>query len=309
MKKNSQSYLKMFSCLFIIMFYANINLFSQISIDNDIPSWIILEKGKQAFINKDFGLATRLFREAVSRERDFPEAEMWLGHIFEVDGEYKLAEKQYLKAYNMKDLLYIHDDKLTIQYSLARMYLNSNMYGKYESSLLTLLQWDDNSEQTLSLRNSMMKTLRGKGIDKLVELYRFQENKYQWARSSLGIYFYRTGRYSDASINLMISTLISLSTCIDEFIRIDPDYKYKDLNHCLILASQKNRTSEYLKKTDLFKNLYYLAASLYAENEINLSKNIWKIVKNHPEAGIWSEKSGKQYFSPYIEPLLSLDKY
>ena len=56
------------------------------SYTEDLPSWLLLERGIEAMRLGEYGLASRVFREIIARDRINPDAEMYLGILFEQEG-------------------------------------------------------------------------------------------------------------------------------------------------------------------------------------------------------------------------------
>ncbi len=86
----------------ILLLIFTIPLYSQ---DADEAEWILYRKGINYYNSKDFSEAFKYFREAAVK-RDFPEAEYYIGRIFENEGEFSLALKQYERAENFSTSLF-----------------------------------------------------------------------------------------------------------------------------------------------------------------------------------------------------------
>ena len=80
-----------------ILLLTLITLFPVYAQDYSKPEWILYRKGINLYNSKNYSEAFNYFREA-SRKRDFPEAEYYIGRIFENEGEQTLALKQYERA-------------------------------------------------------------------------------------------------------------------------------------------------------------------------------------------------------------------
>ena len=275
-------------------------------ITEEMPSWLRMEIGKEAFREREFGIAASIFRKLIVTEIVYPEAEIWLAAVFEVEGEYGIAERQYFKALEAWDSLYILEEKNLIMYKLANLYSITKQYAKYETVLLEIVEKDENYSvsSNFSYQNAMLKTLKTSGINKLIELYRPVNKMTMKAHSFLGIFYYKTGRYSEALLHLLFSVMTHYSILIEQLIQNDPDFKYSSADMVLRASLKDERLTEYIEESDLFQNLYYLAAVLFVENELAKAREIWRMVYIRPIAGFWYEKARLQYFDPFIEPLL-----
>ncbi len=304
--------------VFLIIFIPFTAAFSQSSTDkalielleksyqSDEPTWLLMERGKQAFEIGEFGLASRIFREVITRENNYPDAEIWLGYIFEQEGEYGLAEKQYLAALDRKSSLYIPDDEFTILYKLSDIYKKTNQYGKYESTLLEILNNDQSEAGNIEIQYAVLDVLKDKGIDKMFELYRFENDKYNRARTGIGIFYYQTGRYTEAQLNLLIPVISLAAAGFDFIYNKTAIYEYTDFESHISEMLRYPELADFLQKNDFFSSLYYLAASLYAGGNKNDAEKIWRIVsKFDAEGSTWKIRASRQLRSPFIEPIIT----
>ena len=313
-KKAFQTIILISACSFFIVFNAQANseytsekikIIEQ-SYKSDIPTWLLIERGREAFELGEYGLASRVFREVISREKVSPDAEMWLGIIFEQEGEYLLAEKQYLKVLEYKNQLYMNEEEFTILNRLSEIYEKTNEYGKYEKTLLTIIEKDEEYRDNFKILYAMNDVLKERGLDKLFELYRFKKNKFNKARTELGIFYYRTGRYSDAQINLVVSIMSILTTGFDYIYDKTYTYEYTDFETHIESMLDEPVLKEFIDSNNLFMTLYYLAASLYAEGYLETSAELWEIISVYDEPGsTWRIRSERQLQAPFIEPIIT----
>ena len=159
---------KLLSFIFLLLFLY-LNTFS---LENE-PSWIVFEKAKLAYKNGDLGQALRLFTIVNEKEGNNPEANFWIAKIFKAEGEYDLAEKQFLKAYNNKKQLYVKSEAIEILYELKDLYFTKKNYKKYESTLIDIIKTETKSNENLD--KNILKTFNKKGLDQLIILYRIND--------------------------------------------------------------------------------------------------------------------------------------
>ncbi|HAK44885.1 MAG TPA: hypothetical protein DCO79_03040 [Spirochaeta sp.] len=286
---------------------AEAELIEQIesSYQSDEPTWLLMERGKQAYDIGEYGLASRVFREVLNREKVYPDAEVWLAYIFEEEGEYLLAEKQYIRALENSSELYIIEDEITILYKLAEIYRKTDQWGLYENTLLSILDKDE-SGGVLKLQYSMLDALKDYGVDKMFELYRYENTKFGRARIELGIFYYQTGRYTESQINLILPIISEATTGFNYIFNRTADYDYYNFDLHIDNMLRYNTLSEFLTANVFFKAVYYLAASLYADGYSDTADSLWRIVYKYDESGsTWKIRSARQLRSPFIEPIIS----
>ena len=313
--KNSKNQLFL---LILLLIFLPFNLHSQSEHDlekikliensyqNDLPSWLLMERGIEAFQLGEFGLASRVFREIIARDGISPDAEVYLGFIFEQEGEYQLAEKQYVKALENKNQMYILEDETAVLYRLSDIYRRINRYSDYEKTLVKIIEQDADSNKNYQLQYSMVNSIKQQGPDKLFELYRYKNNKYNKARTELGIFYYRTGRYSEAELNLIFPVMSAASTGFDYIYEKTAEYTYIDLINHVENMIEYPVLYEYLQENRFFESLYYIAAALYTDGFEQQSNYIWRIVSKHdsPESS-WKKRADRQLTSPFIEPIIT----
>ncbi len=272
------------------------------------PAWLLIEQGKAAYEMRDFGLAFRLFREALDRTQPLPEAHMWLAVLYEEEGEYELAERHYLEALSDERDLYILEDAQLIRYRLSALYEISRQYGKYESMLREITDSDELTIEKIALRNAMIRNLKEAGIDKVLELYRLDIPMYRRAYADLGVFYYKTGRYGESVENLTLAVLDIFSSCIEDVMEHDPSFAYKGVRPFLQMCMEDEKIVGFLERSDFFEYFYYLGCALYAEGELLHAGEIWQLVTSYAPDGQWRRKASEQLRRPYIEPIISISE-
>jgi len=275
----------------------------------DKPVWLLLEEASEAREKKDPGRAVELYRKALEQSPGNPEALSGFASVLKDEGEYELSEHYYLMALAAKKDLYIIEDQYRIGYELADLYYMTRQYKKFEKTLLDIMASDPiyADPQNAALKNAMVSTLKRSGIDKLVELFRPNNPIAVDAHTELGIFYYRSGRYSEASQELMFSVLTPFTRIVERLKKEDPEFQYRDAKTLVRYALMDEKLVSYVEESSLFMGLYYLAASLYAEGYDAFAKEIWDIVASFPEAGTYASRASRQIRSPYIEPLIGIE--
>lgn len=291
--------------ILILLISIDSLLQAQQPLEEDLPDWLLMEQGKEAFESRDFGRAFRLFRAALEKSRINPEAHMWMAVIYEEEGEYDLAERHYQEALSSEKDLYILEDAYMVRYRLAEMYERSKQFGKYEATLRDIVASDEKTIEKIALRSAMTKNIRELGIDKLVELYRIHIPEYRQAYAELGIFYYRTGRYGESLEHLTLAVLETCTRCIEALVERDPIYTFVSMEGLFIDCAGKEYLTGFLERSDIFRNLYYLGCTLYAEGEPAHARDLWTLVNTYDTKGVWQARSAEQLRSPFIEPVLT----
>ncbi len=292
------------------LFLVTGGLFAQES-DHGAPAWLLLEQGKRAYDDRDFGTALALFRGSIAAGGDTPEAEMWIGKVFEEEGEVTLAIDQYDRALRLRKQFTVPDEALAVEYDIARLCFNTDQYRKYVVALRTIVREDKvfSDPGRYQMRKAMLTILTMNGYDRLMSLYRFYDQRTLAAHSDLGIFDYRTGTYQDALLNLSFATITILSVVIRHVEQDDPSYQFSTMEDLLARAQGSPTIAGYIDETGLYRDLYYVAAALVPDGDLERARSIWRLVVDYaPERSAWRERSALQERKPFVEPLLDIEE-
>ena len=279
--------------------------------ETEVPDWIRLEQGKRLFEKGNFGEALVIFKDLRESTDSYPEADFWIGRVFEEEGELSLAQAQYKKALDAKKDLYVSEDVLLIQGRLAYVYRISRKYHDYEEILKASLVYSEvwNAPDAARRYPLMIRALKEKGVDKLFELYRIDADSVLHVHSELGLYYYRTGRYEESLTHLVTAFLAELTAVMKEVKYDDPLYQTESVEELLGKGLISPRIQSYLEAVSFFPVSYYLGASLYALGEIRESRELFSLVANYAPSKKWTAMAMRQLTDPYIEPILTSDEY
>ena len=277
------------------------------------PSWLLLELGKRAYDDREYGEALFLFRKVIGSGNGASvpgssEAEMWIGRIFTQEGEYALAEKQYQRALENLELFYAPGNELTTRYLLSELYARQDEYGSYERVLAEIVARDEvfGKSETPAMMENLRKTLLDRGFDKVIELYRLGDPGLVRARLELGEYRYLTGAPEEAVDDLLIGAVTVVSETVAYLRNKDPEYAYSAFPTFVRRAYRWENSREYIAEAELFRIMYYLGASLHAAGYPGPANGVWELVASISDSGVWFDRAIRQLNNPYQEPLLTL---
>ena len=182
------------------------------------PGWLLYEEGNALFEQREFGRALQRYKDAVDMAGILPEAEAAIGDVYREEGELDLALQQYQKAYNHRNTLAVSDTRYDIQYRMASVYKDQEMYRLMEDTLLAIVSDDVNwGKGTNSrLRTQVEALYYNRGMDQVLRLYRFDDSFATQAHADLGWFYYRTGRFPQA----VTHSLYAVIACSSELARL-----------------------------------------------------------------------------------------
>ncbi len=298
--------------------------------DEDTPVWIIFEQGKEAYHRGEFGDALSLFREARRREDAgrYPEAEYWMGIIYEEEGELQLAEEQYELALEYRDRLSIPAMVYQIRYRLIHLYRLSGQMERFvqaNNAILTESSLYGNPENIETLHHKMMDIFLKDGLDYTLILYRPELTFEKQALRNLAFTHLQEGQDQAASFKMMVLASHILSTAIRQYRISFPDYQFTQepeetpisrSRALLERIEEREELREYITRSDFFQILYYWGSALYArgktaeeagessraESFYQRAGDIWFLCADQGSwAGTWGERSLGKRKDPKVD--------
>ncbi len=276
--------------------------------DNTNKYWLLYEQGNTAAAQKEYGRALQLYKTAIEGAGNFPEAEAAIGDVYLAEGEAILAQRQYEKAYKLKESFIIPDQQYDILYKLANLFEMQQLYKQMEDSLSSIVMGDKRFQETPNqrLRTQLEKNYFEKGIDRVLVLYNFDDSFAAAAHSRLGWFYYRTGRFSQSVSHLLYSVIYRVSRIERARAERDVDYEYSTLQELVAAVGSAEELKGYATSTGLFKDLYYLAGSTFAYGYPQHATSLWKLLAMTPAAGTFKDLAVRQLKKPFVEPLLTI---
>ena len=275
--------------------------------------------------------------QAIGKLKDYPEAEYWIGEIFRIEGEMPLALSQYRKAYTMRELMEDPGFGVTLQYKISGILRIRQEYNEMERVLFSIINENDSlwtnarrgevsRMEYINHRNTypdreippvphveavasfasqaMARTLENEGINRFLELYRYNNTTVEQAHRLLGFHYAVTGR--DAEQNLMSAFLIQNTVIIEEITRRQFDFSFTNLLALTQEINKREILQSYVNEVEYYKTAYYLAASLFRNNKNASALEIWEFLASVPQAGEWHSRAVMQLRTPRLEPIVEM---
>jgi len=269
---------------------------------------------------------------AIGKLKDYPEAEYWIGEVYRVEGELTLALSQYRKSYTLRELLEDSGFGVTLQYKISDILRVRQNYNDMESTLLSIIAdydtlWTNSiirenapsasganrETQTVPYaqasasftRSAMTRTIENEGINRFLELYRYNNSTVEHAHRLLGFFYAVSGRLS-AQEHLMFAFLIQNTIIIEELRRRHFDFVFTDLS---ALAQEINKNPvllSYIEEVEYYKTIYYLGAALYRGGRTTIARSFWSFLDAQPQAGEWQARAAVQLRNPQLEPVIEM---
>ena len=268
----------------------------------DLPPWVLYEQGMQLFEQGRYGEALRRFRAAAAERAPFPEAEIGIGRVFQAEGSLELALRQYETAIEQAFAFEIRETEQLVRYRIADVHRLRGDDRAYVEQLTQLAnQQDAFSDPALSdRREAYLNVLRTRGLDRLMVLYRVDDDFAHRAHRELGVHLYNQ-RDSDALLHLTFAAMQGFTRLVEELRRIEFDYSYSSAAEVLADAREVSHLRQYLERQQFYRTLYYLGLALERDDPASQSAlQIWRTLAQLPEAGQWYRSALQRVGGPTI---------
>ncbi len=298
--------------------------------DDSTPVWVIFEKGKEAYDRGEFGDALGLFREARRREEEgkYPEAEYWIGIIYEEEGELELAAEQYRRALELRSRLSVPSMVYGIRYRLINLYHLTGQMDRFvqaNNQILTESPLYGKPENIAGLHHQMLETFLQEGLDYTLVLYRPELTFEKRALRNLAFHHLREGQDQAAVFKMMVLTANILATAIRQYRTSFPDYKFtqepgdssQSRSRALLERLEKrDELKSYITRSDFFQILYYWGSALYAAGQsaeesgdpgkaqlfYTRASDVWFLCSDQDSwAGTWGRRALAKRLEPGVD--------
>lgn len=242
--------------------------FAQESEEKEDEEWVSYQKGANFYYQKDYGEAFSYFRKAAAG-RDYPEAEYWIGQIFENEGNIALALKQYEKALELSDVAENRGFHYTVLYRIAAIYERQKKYNLYELTLERIVnEIKRETNADLDYENVLTDRILDNGMDKLVYYFRHEGDSLVKPSSDLGIYYFSHSRDRNAVRYLLSATMIVLTRIMEQMKEYDPGWNYINFKQTVNQGESHPAIMEYMEESEFYKIVFFLALALDNIGEI-----------------------------------------
>ncbi len=276
------------------------------SADEAETAWFTYEEAQALYEQREFGKALQFYKDAIALAGNLPEAEVGIGDVYREEGELDLALSQYRKALNRAGSLRVPLARYDIQYRIASVYRDRELYKLMEDTLAAITADDPNwgREAGARIRGQVESLYYGKGLDQVLRLYRFSDSFATRAHAELGWFYYRTGRFPLAVSHLLYAVIPGASEIAGWHRERDVEWEFTSFESLLASAAAHRDLADFAQESGLFRNTYYLACATWASMYPKAATALWKILGKLEAAGEYAELSRRQLKKPWVEPYL-----
>jgi tetratricopeptide (TPR) repeat protein len=254
--------------------------------------------------------------QELGKFKDYPEAEYWIGETYRLEGELTLALGQYQKALSQSAQLENPNFELDLLYKTADVHRTRQEYKLMEETLLKIVEgnsvrgepwdplWSGNAGSSGQFaRSSMARTLENNGPNRFLVMYRYDNGPVEKAHRLLGLYYYISGRYNQASEHLMFAFLIQNTILIEETQRSLYDFTFESLGALVETITRREDLLGYIAEVEYYRTAYYLGSALYGIGRGSPARELWTFLSRMERTGEWQGRATAQLQRPSVEPV------
>lgn len=213
----------------------------------------------------------------------FPEAEFWKAKVFMVEGELKLAEQQFLRAFDYRASLEVPEERYEILYALAELYNIEGDMSAWENVMKRILS-DDPVAGDPALdpfqRDAMLSTIRKDGIERFMTLYRLEPGFSFSANMQIAEFYVERGRaqsllHAAVTVNMLITRAIAM---LREY---DRHFVWTDIQSFINMAGRYRAVIDYLEEKGFYAQLLILGDALYLSDSRQHANYIWRFIADN----------------------------
>jgi hypothetical protein len=235
----------------------------------------------------------RGLKTACEELASYPEAETWIGKVYQAEAEYRLAELQFKRAWDMREALDVPDERFDILQGLAAIYQATKSWRSYEEVLGRIIQEDPLfADRKAFLREAMERSLGQQGFDRYYRLYRSQGGPWTGAELELGEFYLESGRPQALSY-LTVSVTSIMSIASSRLLEKSPEWEFRSLTD-LVGRIQADRTLRaYAEAANLYRGLYKLGLALDANGYRQSARGLWAVLAATAGIEPWNTSSSQ----------------
>lgn len=225
-----------------------------------------------------FHNSTNIFLSYIKTRETFPEADFIIGKIYSLEGEFSLAKKYFLSAWNSANALDVEAEEIDILYELANLSELENDLTNYEKYLLLIVRKsalfaDAHFKQIIlvSLKNKNADTM-----EKFFTLYRSDESALLKSFDDLSRFYEMKGENEKAIFSSALSALVIFTKLYDVEKSTNLEFSYENFKTLWNASLAKEEVRNWINANEAEKKLLHFASLLEKygnENFANLLRS------------------------------------
>ncbi|MCR5437743.1 MAG: hypothetical protein K6E97_11840 [Treponema sp.] len=189
---------------------------------------------KKYGINK-FNNSIEKLLKFIKEQESFPEAQILIGDVYKIEGEYDLAEQYYFDALKNSEVMDIPDQKYSVLYTLADISSLKNDKEQMEKRLLNITAIADPGRNKLIMKNMIQTIGRNttEYMNKFFVMYRSYDYYSLEAYCRLADYYLSIEQYEKALGYCALAVITGYSKAYSIIEKRNLAFEYKDIQKFL----------------------------------------------------------------------------
>lgn len=225
----------------------------------------------------------------------FPEADLLIGRVYRLEGEYSLSRQYLLFAWQNARLLDIQDDKYIILYELADLCsLEGDMDG-YEKNLLLVLK-DSSGFNNEGLKKGLISRIRGgkkEDLEKFFLLFRCDDYRSIKAYGLLSDYYQEVGEKNKALVTSALGVLTGFTKLYDTICSRDPEFEYNGLLSLFDKMTEYADIMEWAEEESIWHIFNEFAMRVSGDGDARFAVELLEILCNGATEEYWRRQAAE----------------
>lgn len=253
----------------------------------------VINHYKKYYTLEAFGNSMKRLISFIQSQSPYPEADYLSGRVYQLEGEYDVAQKLYLKAYENADILDIPDQKFDILYSLSEIAFIKKDYKRYEEYLLLIVSFDPsykNKSFVASIKR-IIRSKKGDNVEKFFKMYRSSNYKLLNAYFALSEYYQNLGEQDRALSASSLGCLTGFTKIIDVVKKRSADFSYSSISSLLDEAALYPDIVEWGKENNVWKGFNDLAQYTFESGYEAFAAKFYQVLQDHSPEEYWRREA------------------
>lgn len=225
----------------------------------------------------------------------FPEADLLIGRVYRLEGEYALSQQYLLTAWQNARLLDIQDEQYLILYELAELCsLKGDMDG-YEKNLLLVLK-DSPDFNNANLKGALLSRIRGGKAEDMEKFFLlFRCNSYQSIKAYglLSDYYSEVGERSKSLVMSALGVLTGFTKIYDTILSRDPEFVYNGVVSLFEKMEEYSDIGEWAEEERIWHDFNEFSMRVNAQGGKYFATSLLTILSKYAPAGYWRAQAAE----------------
>lgn len=240
---------------------------------------------------------SRLFTWLTER-REYPEADILTGKVYEAEGEFNVAINFFKKAWDKRSDLDIPDDRFTIAYHLADIAEQQGEFGSQEENLLLVLLDDEvygaPGKESTTLQAMVRSIKTDPTMTKFFMLYRHDRLVALKAYQDLARCYERDGRIDRAYPVAVLAACASMTALAKTLQTEDFQYTYTTFEDLVRQSASRRKVVQWATDNDVWESFLLLSSIMWKSGDYEQATGLWNCLASFcPDATIARKASGE----------------